>query len=106
MLSTNALEGALRLANHFNIGALIEKIELLQEEQRMDDQQLDWMDKPIYDSQTQLGTTALDTELAQGGQTQPENGEPNMSVEPTAPSGGNPFAKIAKRANPFARKKD
>lgn len=105
MLSKNALEGALRLANHFNIGALIEKIELLQEEQRMDDQQLDWMDKPIYDSQTQLGNTALDTELANGGQPQPENGEPNMSVEPHVPITGNPFAKIAKRANPFARKR-
>ncbi len=101
MYTSKALEGALRIANHFNIHALVDKIEDLiaarqsAELEQAHDEPPEWMNQRHFayqESEPVNDMHDLTTDVA----IPEENGEPN-TVE------ANPFAR--KATNPFARKK-
>lgn len=102
MYTSKALEGALRIANHFNIHALVDRIEDLIAARQSAELDPLHSDAPAWMNQNYLsyqGSEPVDDIQDVGTeQAMPlENGEPNM-VE-----AANPFAR--KAANPFARRK-
>lgn len=96
MYTSKALEGALRIANHFNIGALVEKIEMLFEHmqmQQLDDDPPSWMNENASDYNIGAIKDNAPTAIA----------EPIKApaVEADKHEAGNPFKR---KGNPFARK--
>ena len=91
IMTDKAMEGALRVANHYGISALVEKIEDLIAKRQADENDADdFMGAGEWAGATDMGMPL-------------ENGEPNA----TAPDPANPFmrksAAAAAAANPFAR---
>lgn len=100
IFTSKALEGALRIANHFNIHALVDRIEdLISERNSAEIEHSEppaWMNERYPLSYQEGEPTENVQDLAEEEQIPVENGEPNK-IE------ANPFAR--KKANPFARRK-
>ena len=107
-----ALEGALRIAYHFNMNALAERIEVLinckqameNEAPMYEEQPLNWDINPVSGTQDYGHIGALAEETPYVSETKmevQENGEPNSTVTQQESE----TLKSKKKINPFARKK-